>query len=113
MTSTRELETNNKFDERPGVAEPPVLEEEDDIDFLDLLIIPARYKFVIMKVSFAVAVLTAIYALILPNIFTATARILPPQPSQSLASSLLGQLGPLAGLAGRDFGIKRDRKSVV
>jgi uncharacterized protein involved in exopolysaccharide biosynthesis len=38
--------------------------------------------------------------------YTATTRILPPQQSQSLASAMLGQLGPLAGLAGRDLGLK-------
>jgi capsule polysaccharide export protein KpsE/RkpR len=31
---------------------------------------------------------------------------LPPQQTQSLASAMLGQLGPLASLAGRDLGLK-------
>lgn len=104
MTSTRELDANRDSEE--GLSDPPILEEEDDLDILDLLIIPVRYKFVILKVSFSVAVLTAIYTLILPNIFTASARILPPQPAQSLASSLLSQIGPLTGLTGRDLGVR-------
>jgi len=45
-------------------------------------------------------------SLLLPNYYSAEARVLPPQPSQSAASALLGQLGPLAGLAGRDMGLK-------
>jgi tyrosine-protein kinase Etk/Wzc len=45
-------------------------------------------------------------ALLMPNVYTGTARILPPQQSQSSASALLGQLGGLAGLAGGSMGIK-------
>ena len=40
------------------------------------------------------------------NVYTGTAKILPPQQGQSSASALLGQLGGLAGLAGGAMGIK-------
>ncbi|HYX52498.1 MAG TPA: Wzz/FepE/Etk N-terminal domain-containing protein [Candidatus Limnocylindrales bacterium] len=43
---------------------------------------------------------------ILPAHYVATARILPPQASQSALTSLLGQLGPLAAMGGRDLGLK-------
>ncbi len=105
MTPTRELDTDSRLQDTPRLDDMPS-GEDDDLDLLDLMIIPARYKFQILKVSFAVAVITAIYTLFLPNIYSASAKILPPQPAQSMASSLLGQLGPLASLAGRDFGIR-------
>jgi hypothetical protein len=38
--------------------------------------------------------------------YTATAVIMPPQQQQSTASALLGQLGPLAGLAAPGLGLK-------
>ena len=42
----------------------------------------------------------------LPNIYTATTKILPPQQAQSGAASMLAQLGGLAGAAGGLAGIK-------
>jgi len=42
----------------------------------------------------------------MPNIYTGSAKILPPQQSQSAAGALLGQLGGLAGMAGSSLGIK-------
>ena len=42
----------------------------------------------------------------MPNIYIATARILPPQQGQSSSMAMLGQLGSLAGAAGGALGIK-------
>ena len=85
------------------VVIPPT---EDEINLLDLLIVLAKHKKMILSVTFVAALLAVGYALWLPNIYTATAKILPPQQSQSSASALLGQLGGLAGLAGGAMGIK-------
>ncbi len=72
---------------------------EDSIDLLDLaLVLAARKKFIFLF-SVVVAVITAIVVLLIPQTFTATARMLPPQKENS-ASALLGQLGGLASLAG-------------
>lgn len=62
----------------------------------------------ILGVTFAVALFAAGISLLMPNIYTATTRILPPQQSQSGASGLLNQLGggALAGLAGGALGLK-------
>jgi hypothetical protein len=46
---------------------------------------------------------------LLPNRYTATTKILPPQQSQSLAASMIGQLGalgPMAAMAQKDLGLK-------
>lgn len=79
--------------------------DEDEIKLLDLLIVLAKHKKRIIGVTLAAALLAVGYALSLPNIYTATAKILPPQ-SQSSASAMLSQLGGLAGMAGSSLGIK-------
>jgi tyrosine-protein kinase Etk/Wzc len=47
-----------------------------------------------------VLVAVAIFVCLLPPTFTGSATILPPQQQQSSLTSLMGQLGPLAGLSG-------------
>ena len=76
---------------------------------LDLLILLGRHKRIILQSTIAATILGAILAALLPNRYTATASILPPQQSQSLAASMIGQLGalgPMAGLAQKDLGLK-------
>jgi len=76
---------------------------------LDLLIVLSRQKRIILGSTLIAAVLAVIVALVLPNRYTATANILPPQQSPSLAASMIGQLGslgPMAALAQGGFGLK-------
>jgi tyrosine-protein kinase Etk/Wzc len=73
---------------------------------LDLLIILSRRKHIILRTTLAAAVLAGVFSLCLPNRYTATANILPPQQSPSLAASMAGQLGALGALAQRDLGLK-------
>ena len=82
--------------------------EEDEINLLDLLIVLAKHKKMILSVTFAAALLAVGFSLLKPNIYTAAAKILPPQQGQSSASALLSQLGggALGGLAGGALGIK-------
>ena len=82
------------------------LPDEEEINLLDLLIVLAKHKKTIIGVTFAAALLAVVVSLLLPNIYTGTTRILPPQQSQSSASAMLSQLGGLAGLAGGALGIK-------
>jgi uncharacterized protein involved in exopolysaccharide biosynthesis len=83
---------------------PP--QAQDEISLLDLFIVLAKHKKLVLGLPFAAAVLAAGVSLLLPNVYTATARLLPPQQSQSTASAMLGQLGALAGVAGSSLGIK-------
>ena len=80
--------------------------EDDEINLLDLLIVLAKHKKRIIGATFAAALLAVGYALSLPNIYTGSTKILPPQQSQSSASAMLSQLGGLAGMAGGSLGIK-------
>lgn len=78
----------------------------DEISLLDLLIVVAKHKTMILAVTLGVAAVSLVVSLLLPNIYTGTAKVLPPQQSQSAAAMLLGQLGGLAGLAGGSVGLK-------
>jgi len=76
---------------------------------LDLLIVLGRRQHIILRTTLAAAVLALIVSLILPNRYTATTNILPPQQSPSLAASMIGQLGalgPMAAMAQKDLGLK-------
>lgn len=90
----------------PGRPEPVQQQDDDEINLLDLLIVLAKHKKMILGLPFAAAVLVAGISLTMPNIYTATTRILPPQQQQSSAAAMLGQLGALAGGAGAALGIK-------
>jgi tyrosine-protein kinase Etk/Wzc len=75
----------------------------------DLLIVLSHHQRFIMRATLAAAILASVVGLLLPIRYTAKATILPPQQSQSLASSMIGQLGalgPMAGLAQKDLGLK-------
>lgn len=82
-------------------------QSEDEISLLDLLIVLAKHKKLILGMPLAVAIAAAIISMLLPPVYTATTKILPPQQSQSSASAMLAQLGgALGGLAGGAAGIK-------
>ncbi len=79
--------------------------EEQEINLLELLQVIARRKMVIVRLCGTAALLAAIYSLILPNIYTATSKVLPPQKeSGGGLAALLGQAGGLAALAGGSLG---------
>ncbi len=90
---------------QPVIAQPNQ-HDDDGINFIDLLIVLASHKKMIIGVTLAAVLLGVWYSLRLPNIYTGRARILPPQQSQSSANSLLNQLGGLAGAAGGSLGLK-------
>lgn len=73
---------------------------------LDLVILLSQRKQVILRTTLATALLATVVAFLLPNRYTATATILPPQQSQSLAASMIGQLGALGVMAQKDLGLK-------
>lgn len=79
--------------------------DEDEISLLDLVIVLAKHKKLILGLPFVIAILASGYSLLLPNIYTGITKILPPQ-GQSSSSAQLAQLGGLAGVAGGMAGIK-------
>src|SRR5437879_7909905 len=82
---------------------------DDEISLLDLLIVLAKHKRIVLGVPFVAAVVAAIISLLMSNVYTATTQILPPQRSALAASALLNQLGGALGsfgaLAGGALGV--------
>src|SRR5580698_900323 len=79
---------------------------QNGMDGMELLLILSRNKGTIVKVTIAVAVVTAIVMFLIPNTYTATSTILPPEQKQSTLGAMLGQLGSIAGLTDADLGLK-------
>ena len=90
----------------------------DEIYLLDYLIILAKHSRLIIFTSLAVMVLTYLILFLLPNKYTATARMLPPQQNLSMVAQVLESLGGgmgttkpggaagLGGVAGSLLGLK-------
>ncbi len=79
---------------------------QNGIDGMELLLILSRRKKTILQVTIAVAVVTAIVMFLIPNTYTATATIVPPEQKQSTLGAMLGQIGSIAGLSDSDLGLK-------
>ena len=92
--------------EPSNLTEGESTDGDDEISLLDLLIVLAKHKKLILGLPFVVAVIVAGYSLLLPNIYTGTTKILPPQQSQSASSAMLAQLGGVASLLGGAAGLK-------
>src|ERR1700674_138451 len=82
----------------------------DEISLLELLAIVAKRKSLIIRITIAAAVVATIISFLIPNRYTATTSLLPPQQPQSLASALASQMGGagamLGAVAGKDLGLK-------
>lgn len=80
----------------------------DEINLLDFLIVLLKRKGLIIKTTLGIAIITAIISLIIPPVYRAETRILPPQGSVSSGLGLLSQLGGETGLslAGGLLGLK-------
>jgi len=89
---------------------PPTAErdaEDDEISLLDLLIVLAERKRIILSVTAVFAILAIIVSLILPTRYTATVTLLSPQQGTSMSAALasqLGSMGSMAALAGGSHG---------
>jgi tyrosine-protein kinase Etk/Wzc len=99
-----------KKEQELSVSELPSHQPLDDGERSSLLepfILIAKHKFFTFYFVAGAALLSAVIAMLLPQYYTANAKIMPPQQSQSMASAVLsqlGQLGPLIG-AGKDLGM--------
>lgn len=86
---------NNQCDR--DITSPPM--DEGEVNLLELLRVIIRRKNLIVTLTIGVAVLAVIYSLMLKNVYTATAKLLPPQKDVGGggAAALLGQLGGISG----------------
>ena len=82
--------------------------DDDEINLLDYLIVLVKRKRLIAYITLGAMLITAIYSLILPSVYKAETKILPPQQSgQGSMSQLLGQLGGAASLIGLPSGVSK------
>jgi len=95
----------------PATHDPrPTTHEDDEVSLLELAIVLAKHKKLILGLPLVAAIIAVIVTLLMPNIYTGTTKILPPQQNQSAAVAMVGQLsgqlGGLGALAGGALGIK-------
>lgn len=84
----------------------PVANSEQELGLLDLLIALARHKKKLVGWTLAAAILAAGGSFLLPEVYSANTRLLPPQQAQGGAAALLSQLGGAASLAAGVSGLK-------
>lgn len=101
------IETDAPVEERnPEVLAPQTIESslargrppDDEISLLDVLIVLAKRKWLLAKVTAVFGIIGLVIALVLPKQYTATSTVMPPKESNSLSSMLESQLGGLGGL---------------
>lgn len=81
------------------MEERHVPQQDDEINLLDYLIVLLKQKRLIIGITLGAAVITAIISLIMPPIYRAETRILPPQQGGTgMAAQLLSQFSGAAGL---------------
>ena len=91
---------------RPGVMVEDTTTfkyDDEEINALDLLAIIARKKFYIIGIPLVAGIIVGALSFLLPNIYSGTASVLPPQQSQSGSSAILGQLSALGGMSGNSL----------
>lgn len=78
---------------------------DDEINLLDYVLVILKHKYLILGATAAAFAVTCGLTLLKTNIYTATARILPPQEAKGgLGAGLLGTLGDLSALGGFSVG---------
>lgn len=79
-------------------------EAVDEINLLEYLLVIVKHKKMILRACVVAFGLTCIITLLIPNIYTGAARILPPQQEKAGFGGMLGGMGDLAALAGVSVG---------
>lgn len=95
------------MNENQNNVAPPVLPAGDEqIKVVDLLIVLAKHKKLVVGAPLIAAAIAAAIAFALPPVFRADTTLLPPQQGQSGAAALLAQLGGAAGMVAGAAGMK-------
>ncbi len=113
--SLSELHEHADFPAGPEIA-GHAAKEDGEISLLDLLIILAERKRLILTVTAVFAGLAIVISLLLPKRYTAMTTLLPPQQNSSMGAALasqLGSLGGMAALAGGSLGLKNPNDMFV
>lgn len=93
--------------------ENAVTRKGEYFSLLDLLIVIAKHKRKLVLAPLLAGTIAGAISFAIPNVYTATVQIMPPQ-NQSNTSALLGQLGgALGGLAGGALGGKTTNETYI
>lgn len=87
----------------------PEIRDDDEISLLEVLVVLVRHKRLVFGFPLACAVVAAAVSFVMPNVYTGTARILPPQQSGSpMAAAVLGNITGLnvGSSVGQALGLK-------
>src|SRR5947209_18690549 len=79
---------------------------KEETSIVDLALPLVQHRRLVGRWVICGVVLATVIAFVLPIQYTGISKILPPQQAQSAASAMLGQFSALAGLAGKDLGLK-------
>jgi tyrosine-protein kinase Etk/Wzc len=94
----------------------PAANEAVGVSLLDILIVIAERKQIILWITAAFAAIAIAVSFLLPKRYTATVSLLPPQQNTSISTGLaaqLGSLGGMASLAGGGFSLKNPNDMYV
>ncbi|MFC4930078.1 GumC family protein [Massilia sp. GCM10023247] len=100
------IETNSNLPHTPDAMRFGNAVDDDGIDLIDLMIVMAKHKKLIIGLPLAAVLTAAAISLAIPNVYTGETKLLPPQQAQSGAAALLSQLGGAAGMVAGVAGIK-------
>jgi len=109
---TKQPGPRSVFEEGTYVLVPEDVEEQrqatgrESEDWFDLIILLAKRWRLILAAVVAGGALALGLSFIISTKYASTARIMPPQQSQTTLSALLGQLGPLGMVGAKDLGLK-------
>ena len=91
--------TEQEYAPPPLRASGKSVPESNEISLLDIAIVLAERKSLIIKVTAVFAILAIVISFVLPKRYTATVTLLTPQQNSSLSAALSSQLGSLSGVA--------------
>lgn len=102
----KKLKIDNERNELPSFLLDVLAKESNDFNFIELFKYIWSKKLQIIIVAFIFSVASIIYALSLPNIYKSQVLLMPNQSDNSSGalSSIAGQFGGLASLAGINLG---------
>jgi len=105
-TETPHSELNEHVDSPPAshIADGAA-NEEDEISLLDLLVVLAERKRLILWVTAVFTILAIVISFLQPKSYTATVTLLPPQQSSSMSTALASQLGSMGSVAALTGGL--------
>lgn len=90
--------------QHPDTHGPDTPPPNSSSGLLDYLAVILKHRRMVFGIVLAAVIITAVYASLLPNIYTAKVMILPLETDKAGVGVALGQLGEAAGIAGLGMG---------